>query len=52
VARALTNAQVKDAFAKIGAQARPASPEQLASNLVQLRQRWAQIVEASRVSVD
>src|SRR5262245_1875679 len=52
VTRALANAQVKDAFAKIGAQARPASPEELASNLIQLRQRWARIVEASRVSVD
>ena len=52
VTRALANAQVKDAFAKIGAQARPASPDELASYLVQLRQRWAQIVEATRVSVD
>ena len=31
VARALASDEVKQAFAKIGAQARPASPEQLAS---------------------
>ena len=52
VARALASDEVKQAFAKIGAKARPASPEQLASYLVQQQLRWARIVEATRISVD
>jgi tripartite-type tricarboxylate transporter receptor subunit TctC len=52
VARALSSVEVKEAFAKIGAQARPASPEQLASYVAQQQHRWARIVETTRVSVD
>jgi tripartite-type tricarboxylate transporter receptor subunit TctC len=52
VARALGSAEVKAAFAKIGARARPASPEELSSYLAQQQLRWARIVEATRVSVD
>ena len=52
VARALASDEVKQAFSKIGAEARPASPEQLSSYLVQQQQRWARIVEATKVSVD
>ncbi len=52
VARALDSVEVKQAFSKIGAQARPASPEQLSSYLAQQQLHWARIVEATRVSVD
>lgn len=52
VARALASDEVKQAFAKIGAQARPASPEQLASYLAQQKLHWARIVEATRLSID
>src|SRR5262249_42754152 len=52
VARALASDEVKQAFSKIGAEARPASPAELASYLAQQQQRWARIVEATRISVD
>ena len=52
VASALASAEVKDAFAKIGAKAEPASPEQLSSYLAQQQLRWAKIVEATGISVD
>ena len=52
VARALASDEVKQAFAKIGAQARPASPEQLASYLAQQQVLWTRIVETARISVD
>jgi tripartite-type tricarboxylate transporter receptor subunit TctC len=51
-ARALASDQVKQALAKMGAQARPATPEQLASYLAQQRVRWARIVKATQLSVD
>jgi tripartite-type tricarboxylate transporter receptor subunit TctC len=52
VASALASAEVKEAFLKIGARAEPASPEQLASYLVQQQLRWAKIVAATGISVD
>jgi tripartite-type tricarboxylate transporter receptor subunit TctC len=52
VARALDSDDVKKAFVKIGAQARPASPEQLASYVAQQQVRWSHILEATRISVD
>ena len=52
VAHALDSVEVKQAFSRIGALARPASPEQLASYLAQQQLRWARIVEATRVSID
>jgi tripartite-type tricarboxylate transporter receptor subunit TctC len=52
VARALTSVEVKEAFSRMGAQARPASPEQLAPYLADQQLRWARIVETTRVSVD
>jgi tripartite-type tricarboxylate transporter receptor subunit TctC len=52
VTRALASVEVEQAFAKIGAQARPASPEQLSAYLVQQQLRWTRIVEATRISVD
>jgi len=52
VARALASDEVRQAFAKIGAYARPASPEELSSYLAQQQQRWGRIVEATRISVE
>jgi tripartite-type tricarboxylate transporter receptor subunit TctC len=52
VASALASAELKDAFAKIGAQAEPATPEQLASYITQQAQRWSRIVQATGISVD
>lgn len=52
VARALDSDEVKTAFAKMGAQARPATPEQLAAYLEQQQARWSKIVETTQISVD
>jgi tripartite-type tricarboxylate transporter receptor subunit TctC len=52
VSRALASVEVEQAFSKIGAQARPASPEQLSAYLVQQQLRWTRIVEATGISVD
>jgi len=52
VAEALASAEVKQAFAKIGAYARPSTPDELASYLAQQQLRWTQIVQTARVTVD
>jgi tripartite-type tricarboxylate transporter receptor subunit TctC len=52
VARALASDEIKQAFVKMGATARPASPEQLAPYLAQQQLLWTRIVEATRLSVD
>ena len=52
VASTLASAEVMEAFAKIGAKAVPATPEQLAVYLAQQQLRWAKIVEAIGISVD
>jgi tripartite-type tricarboxylate transporter receptor subunit TctC len=52
VASALASAEVKETFAKIGAKAQPATPEQLTSYLAQQQLRWAKIVAATGISVD
>ena len=52
VARALDSPEVKQAFSRIGAQARPAMPEKLSAYLAQQQLHWARIVEATRISVD
>jgi len=52
VARALGSDEVKQAFSKVGAYARPASPQELASYLARQQERWARIVETTRISVE
>ena len=52
VAGALASEEVEQALSKMGGEARPASPEELASYLAAEQQRWARIIEATRVSVD
>jgi tripartite-type tricarboxylate transporter receptor subunit TctC len=51
VASALASADVKETFAKIGAKAEPATPEQLSAYLAQQQVRWAKIVAATGISV-
>jgi tripartite-type tricarboxylate transporter receptor subunit TctC len=52
VARALASDDIKQAFAKIGATARPASPDELAAYLVRQQDRWNRIVDATHISLD
>jgi len=52
VASALASAELKEAFAKIGAKAEPATPDQLSSYIAQQEQRWSRIVQATGISVD
>ncbi len=52
VAGALASAEVVQAFSKMGARARPASPEELASYLAREQLRWARIIDATRISVE
>ena len=52
VTSALASAEVKDTFAKIGAKAEPATPDQLTSYLAQQQLRWGKIVSATGISVD
>jgi tripartite-type tricarboxylate transporter receptor subunit TctC len=52
VAHVLASDDVKRAFAKIGALARPASPEELSSYLSQEQSRWKRIVETTHIAID
>ena len=52
VASALASEEVVRALSRTGGEARPTSPEELASFLAGEQQRWARIIEATRVSVD
>ena len=51
VAKTLASNQVKQAFAKVGAYARPATPEQLAPYIAEQHKHWSQIVKATNFSV-
>ncbi len=52
VASALASAELKDAFAKLGVNAEPATPEELSSYIAQQAERWSRIVQATGISVD
>jgi tripartite-type tricarboxylate transporter receptor subunit TctC len=52
VAGALASEEVEQSLARMGGEARPASPEELASYLATEQQRWGRIIEATRISVD
>ena len=52
VAGALASEDVERSLSRMGGEARPASPEELASFLAGEQQRWARIIETTRVSVD
>jgi tripartite-type tricarboxylate transporter receptor subunit TctC len=52
VVSALASEDVERSLTRMGGEARPASPEDLASWLAGEQQRWARIIEATKVSVD
>jgi len=52
VAAALAAAEVRQAYAKLGAQARPLTPDELGADLVRQQQRWRRIIETTKVSVE
>ena len=52
VAGALGSAKVQQALAKLGGEARPSSPEELASYLAEAQQRWARIIAVTHISID
>jgi len=52
VAQALASAEVTQAFARLGAEARPGSPEDAAAFMAEAQQRWTRLVEAARISID
>ena len=52
VARTLASDEVKQAFARMGAYARPASPEELTAYLAAKGQFWARIVETTKISAE
>jgi tripartite-type tricarboxylate transporter receptor subunit TctC len=49
---ALASNEVEQALGRMGGEARPSSPEELASFLAGEQQRWARVIEDTRVSVD
>ncbi len=51
-AAALASSEVQQAFATLGAEARPASPEEVASYLAEAQQRWSRLIERARISID
>jgi tripartite-type tricarboxylate transporter receptor subunit TctC len=51
-AAALASPEVQQAFGRLGAQARPASPEDVASYLAESEKRWARLIKAANISVD
>ena len=52
VTGALASEEVERSLSRMGGEARPASTEELGSFLATEQQRWARIIEATRVSVD
>ena len=51
-AAALASSEVQQAFATLGAEARGASPEEVASYLAEAQQRWLRLIESARISID
>jgi tripartite-type tricarboxylate transporter receptor subunit TctC len=52
VKTALASADVQRSMAKLGSEARPSSPDELASYLVGAQQHWAHIIAATHISID
>ncbi|AMN44641.1 Bug family tripartite tricarboxylate transporter substrate binding protein [Rhodoplanes sp. Z2-YC6860] len=52
VAKALASPEVEQAFAKIGAQARPSTPNELGVYMAEQQRRWLKIVETTRITVE
>lgn len=49
---ALASADVQRSLSNLGGEARPSSPEELASYLAGAQQRWAHIIAATHISID
>jgi tripartite-type tricarboxylate transporter receptor subunit TctC len=52
VTGALASEDVQLSLSRMGGEARPTSPEELGAYLAAEQQRWARIIEATRISVD
>jgi tripartite-type tricarboxylate transporter receptor subunit TctC len=52
VAAALTSPEIQQAFLRIGAEARLASLEEVASFLREQHQHWSRLIETTRISAD
>jgi len=52
VVGALASAEVARSLSSMGGEAQPASIEELATYLASEQQRWARIIEATRISID
>jgi tripartite-type tricarboxylate transporter receptor subunit TctC len=52
VVGALGSEIVQQSLAKLGGEARPSSPEELAAYLADAQQRWAHIIAATHISID
>ena len=51
-AAALASTEVRQAFVRLGYEARGASPEDVASYLAEAQQRWSRLIERARISID
>ena len=51
-AAALAAPEVRQAFERLGAEAKTASPEDVASYLAEAQQRWSRLIEKARISID
>jgi tripartite-type tricarboxylate transporter receptor subunit TctC len=51
-AAALASTEVQQAFARLGYEARGASPEDVASYLAEAQRRWSRLIETARLSID
>jgi len=52
VGKALASPEVEQAFAKIGAQARPTTPDALGASMAEQQRRWSKIVEQTRIATE
>ena len=52
VAGVLASEEVEQSLSAMGGEARPASPEELASYLAVEQQRWARIIAVTHISID
>jgi hypothetical protein len=52
VGRALASPEVEQAFAKIGATARPTTPDELGVSMAEQQRRWSKIVEQTRIATE
>jgi tripartite-type tricarboxylate transporter receptor subunit TctC len=49
---ALTSPEVQQAFAKLGAESRLGTPEDVAAYLIDAQRRWGRLIETARISID